>query len=446
MMQDRPLPQATEIEGALIGTMIKFPETADDIIAAVRPEMMYDIKHQTIYKTCIDVKNKYGNADLDSVTVQLKNKGFTDEICMLAEYAGEAYTDANVQRHCLIVKENYMLREFNRIGNLLYNMSFTEDLKEVTETAENEILKLTGLFFNKEARRLDSIIDDVINNIAVMKKSGSELLGVPSGFTNIDRVTSGFKKGNLIVIAGRPGMGKTAFGLQVALNAVRLNYPTGFFSLEMSGAEIATRYLSNVSGYSNLELNNAKVDEDICCDRSAKLTGLPLFVDDSPAPSLIELKAKARRMVLKYGIKMIIVDYLGLMTPADNRQSREQQVSELSRGLKAIAKDLDIPVVALSQLNRKAEGRGDKIPELSDLRDSGSIEQDADIVMLLFRPAYYGIMTSEIDGIDINSKGVLKVNLAKNRNAPTGEKVLYHNEFMTEIRQELIKEYEASNN
>ena len=258
------------------------------------------------------------------------------------------------------------------------------------------------------------------------------MIGVPSGFTNIDRITGGFKKGELTVIAGRPSHGKTALALQIAKNASEMNYPTLIFSLEMSDDELASRYLSGVSGHSNIELTTGKCDVDLLLKASEQLINLPIYIDVSPPGlSVLELRSKARKMILKHDIKLVIVDYLQLMSGTG--QNREQEIGSISRGLKALAKDLNVPVIAVSQLNRLAEGRANKEPQLSDLRESGAIEQDCDRAMLIYRPAYYKIDYITIGRDEIRTDNLIVCNMAKNRNSVTGELILNHNDSLTNI-------------
>jgi len=310
-------------------------------------------------------------------------------------------------------------------------MAHTKDLADVAAKAETDLLRLSGLLHTKEPKKLKELVDGVINTINQLKKGERSLFGVPSGFTKIDRITGGFKKGELTVIAARPGQGKTALSLQIAKNAADRKYPVAIFSFEMGEDEEAMRFLSGVSGYTNLELITGKCDINHLLKTSKSLSDLGIYIDDTSSMSPLDLRAKTRRMILKHDVKMIIVDYLQLMSGIG--QNREQEIASITRGLKAIAKDLDIPVICLSQLNRLAESRSNKEPHLSDLRESGAIEQDSDRVILIYRPEYYKIESINLNGEEIDTKGLIIINLAKNRNGCTGELVLHHNESMTVI-------------
>ena len=430
MMQDKMLPRAVEAEETVIGTLLCYPDSINNVMAILTPEMFYKSDLQSIYKCAIDIIQRFGSVDLITVSNEMKGK---IDIIYLTELSGRVVTDRMIESHAMLVKEKYLLRKYNQVGNELANMALTEDLQTVTEKAEMDILNISGLLHTWEPKQLSVLVDATIKIIDKLAKKEISLIGVPSGFTNLDRITGGFKKGELTIIAARPSMGKTALALQIAKNAAELNSPSVLFSCEMAEFEQALRFLSGVSGYSNVQLITGKCDIETLLKTSEPLLKLGIFIDDTSQITLLELRAKARKMILKHGIKLIIVDYLQLMTGTG--QSREQEVSYLSRGLKGIAKDLNVPIIALSQLNRKSEDRAERKPQLADLRDSGAIEQDADVVMLLYRPAYYGISTYSINGSDDNTNGLLIVNLAKNRNGCTGELMLHHNESMTVINE-----------
>jgi replicative DNA helicase len=261
------------------------------------------------------------------------------------------------------------------------------------------------------------------------------MIGVPSGLTSLDRATGGFKKGEFTIIACRPSVGKTSLACQIGKNASIQNYPVAIFSLEMAEDELGRKYLSGETGKSNTELINGRCNLEQITEQSKKLNRLPLYIDDTPAISIMELKSKARRLVMENGVKMIIVDYLQLMK--GEGQNREQEVSSVSRGLKGIAKDLNIPVIALSQLNRNLERTSDKKPGLADLRESGSLEQDSDIVIFPYRPILNSQQTIFINNIEEDTKGLMMLILAKNRNGIAHIEIkLKHNDSLTQIWEE----------
>ena len=427
-MHTEDLPRAVEVEEAVIGTILTYPDSINSVLSILTPDMFVRPDLKTIYQVCIDLIQAGKTVDLISVTRDNINLA-----SYLTGLTGRIYTDQLIENHALIIKEKYLLRKYYQAGSELAIMALQEDLADVSEKAEKDILNISGLLHSKEAAKLGKLVDDAITVIEKLHKKEISLIGVPSGFTAFDRITGGFKKGELTIIAGRPSMGKTALALQVAKNAAELNNPAVIFSLEMVQFEQSLRYLSGVSGYSNVDLVTGRCDIEHLLKTSESLLKLGIYIDDTPAITLIELRAKARRMILKHGIKMIIVDYIQLMTGVG--QSREQEVSYLSRGLKAISKNLDVPVIALSQLNRLAESRAERKPQLADLRESGAIEQDADMVLLIYRPAYYGIADYSLNGNDSNTRGLMIVNIAKNRNGVTGELAFHHNESMTVINE-----------
>lgn len=431
-MQDKILPQAIDAEETVIGTLLSYPDSINNVMGILTPDMFYKSDLKVIYECCIEIIQKFGAVDVITVGEELRKKGIKYDVVYITELSGRVVTDRMVENHALLIKEKYLLRKYIQAGNELANMAFTEDLEVVTEKAEMDILNISGLLYFKEPKKLGDLVDDAIKVINKLHRKEISLIGVPSGFINLDRITGGFKRGELTIIAGRPSMGKTALALQIAKNTAEFDNPVAMFSLEMVQLEQALRFLSGVSGYSNVDLITGRCDIEHLLKTSEPLLNLGIFIDDTPAMPLLELRAKTRKMILKHGIKMVIVDYIQMMEGVG--QNREQQVAYLSRGLKAIAKDLNIPVVALSQLNRSAEGRAERKPQLADLRESGAIEQDADMVILLYRPALYGITTYSINGSDeISTSGLMVVNLAKNRNGCTGELIFHHNESMTVI-------------
>jgi len=315
-------------------------------------------------------------------------------------------------------------------------MAFDEsyELDELIELAETGLFHISDITQNKEAESLNKIIREQLIEVEKVINKEKILIGVPSKFTKIDRVTGGWQGSNLIIIASRPSMGKTALALILSLNAASLNYPVGIFSLEMSQAELAFRAMSGASGYSNIQIRNAEVNIEKLNEASKAISGLPVWIDDTPGLSLFELRSKIKKLIVKKGVQLIIVDYLQLMK--GEGKNREEEVGSISRGLKGIAKEFNVPIIALSQLNRKVEERHDKCPVLSDLRESGSIEADADIVWMLYRPAFYNIasVTDNEKREEVSSKGVMMVVIVKNRNGATGEFMLYHNESITSFQ------------
>ena len=433
-MTDKPLPQAIDAEQAIIGTCLVNPEAIIEIIPVLTPDMFYLESNKQLFSALVEVAKKTGKSDIITVCDYLRVKGQLDNfggVLGLTKRMDGIVTDRYLMNYVLIVKEKYILREYIFAGVKLTNLAYSEDLADVVEYAESTLFAISNFTQNKEPRRIAGIVDEYLIEIEKIINKEKSLSGVPSGFTTIDRVTGGWQPSDLIIIAGRPSMGKTAIALTLAKGSAEHNNPVGFFSLEMSEQQLVGRYLSGLSGRTNMELRSGKVDLAELSIKSNELANLPLFIDDTAGITLFELRSKVKKLIVKEDIRLIVVDYLQLMR--QEAGSREQEVSKISQGLKAIAKEFNIPVVALSQLNRDVESRSDRVPRLSDLRESGAIEQDADIVCFVHRPAYYKLKTVTINGDEIPSEGVMVFDIAKNRNGATYTMALYHNEALTKI-------------
>ncbi len=431
---DKVPPHVTEAELSVIGTCLSYPHVAGEL--SIKPEMFYNEKYQKIFNAIIEV-SKTGVSDIISVCDYLSKKNELEMIggaYFVTKLTENIFSDQMVQRHALMIKEKYLLREYIRLGYDITGKAFEQDLNDVAEFAESALFALSDFTHTKEPTTIANCVDELLVEIEKVYTKEKSLVGVPSGFTSIDRITGGWQPGNLIIIAGRPSMGKTALALQLALNPARLNYPVCIFSLEMSKEELTTRMLSSVTEYTNVEIRNADINFETLVQRSNDIALLPIIIDDTAGLGLFELRSKVKKLILRNGIKLIIVDYLQLMSAEAG--NREQEISKISRGLKGISKEFGIPVIALSQLNRGVEERADKRPRLSDLRESGAIEQDSDIVCFIYRPAYYNITAVKIDKDDINTDGVMIIDGSKNRNGALFSKVLYHNSSLTKIQEE----------
>jgi replicative DNA helicase len=424
-------PQAVDVEVALLGICLSYPDIAGGL--RLTPDMFYKESHRRIYTTILEIENA---CDSISVTNRLRDKNELDSVggpVYITQLTNNVYSDSMVENYAAIIKGKYLRREYIRISSELTGMSFDEsfDLSELIEFAENSLFKVSDFTQKKEPGKLSKFIDEVLINVEKIFKKEKKLIGIPSGYTNVDRSTGGWQPSDLIIIAGRPSMGKTALVLELASRPAKLGYPVGIFSLEMSSYQLAVRKLSGASGYSNVEIRNAELNLDKLIESSHEIATLPIYIDDTPGISIMELRSKTKKLILKHGVKMIIVDYLQLMKGIGD--NREQEVSSCSRGLKGIAKEFDIPVIAVSQLNRAVEKTRDKMPGLADLRESGAIEQDADIVGFVFRPAYYDMRTVEVNGNEISSDSLMLFYSGKNRNGALFMEPLYHNESITVI-------------
>ena len=432
---DRILPHNIQLEKSVLGICLVYPDTINSI--RLKSDMFYDDKHKKIFQAMQEVSSK-GACDLITVTEQLRKSGMLDfagGAMYITKLTEQIFSDQQAEQYAMLIKEKYLLREYIRISYEIIDKSYQEDISDVIEHAEGSLFRLSDFTQSKEPRQISNCIDELLADVEKIYTKEKSLIGIPSGYTSIDRKTGGWQPGNLIIIAGRPSMGKTALALALSLNTARLNHPVGLFSLEMSDSEIAARFLSSVSGYSNVQIRNAEIInlEEVAL-KSNDIAGLPIIIDDTPGLSLMELRSKVKKMILKFGVSLVIVDYLQLMTAEAG--NREQEVATISRGLKAIAKEFDIPVIALSQLNREVENRADKRPRLADLRESGAIEQDADIVCFIFRPAVYGLASIKIDKEELSSSGLILIDCAKDRNGALFTIPLYHNESLTVIREE----------
>jgi len=433
-------PQSIEMEEAVLGSIMVDKEVIYNIIDFLKPESFYKDIHQKIFNSMIDLMKKGHPVDLITVTEELRSYDELENVggpVYLTSLTSKIVSTVNIEYYARVITQKYIQRELIRISAEIQGRAFDDsnDISELLEYAEMNLMEISGTLQKRKPQKLKLIINNIKEVISKIISGEIRLIGVPSGFTSLDRATGGFKEQEFIIIACRPSIGKTSLALQIAKNCAKLNYPVGIFSCEMSNAELGRRYLSGASGRTNTELINGKCDLEQISEASKTIINLPIYIDDTSGITVIELKAKTRKLIADNNIKMIIVDYLQLMK--GEGQTREQEVSSISRGLKGIAKDLNIPVIALSQLNRRLENTANKKPNLSDLRESGSLEQDSDIVLFPHRPAFYGEKTIFINNVEEDTKGLMMLILAKNRNGVSGiELKLKHNESLTDIYEE----------
>jgi len=418
-------PQALELEQAVLGALMVDNESLSDAIDSLQAEYFYAPKHQKIFEAIVNLFNNTQPVDILTVSEELKRLEMFKEIGGLAyisELTNNISSSSNTEFHARIIAEKFIKRSLINISRKISNDAFDDsvDIFDLLNDAEANLFTVTEGTLRKSYDKMSSLIKGALENIEILRNKEDGLSGVPSGFTNVDRVTSGWQQSDLVIVAARPGMGKTAFALTMARNiAIDHNTPIGFFSLEMSSEQLVNRLIASEAelGASKLRKGDLANHEMVQLHEKIKhLSEAPIFIDDTPALSIFELRAKARRLVKNHGVKIIMIDYLQLMTAGGNAGNREQEISTISRSLKGIAKELKIPVIALSQVNRGVESRtgvGSKRPMLSDLRESGAIEQDADIVTFIYRPEYYKIY--EWDNGD-DSRGQGELIIAKHRN------------------------------
>ncbi|MBT5614674.1 MAG: replicative DNA helicase [Flavobacteriales bacterium] len=418
-------PQALELEKAVLGALMIDNESLSDAIDSLQAEYFYAPKHQKIFEAIVNLFNNTQPVDILTVSEELKRMEMFKEIGGLAyisELTNNVSSSSNTEFHARIIAEKFIKRSLINISRKISNDAFDDsvDIFDLLNDAEANLFTVTEGTLRKSYDKMRSLIKGALENIETLRNKEDGLSGVPSGFTNVDRVTSGWQKSDLVIVAARPGMGKTAFALTMARNvAVDHNTPIGFFSLEMSSEQLVNRLIASEAelGASKLRKGDLADHEMVQLHEKIKhLSEAPIFIDDTPGLSIFELRAKARRLVKNHGVGIIMIDYLQLMTAGGTGGNREQEISTISRSLKGIAKELKIPVIALSQVNRGVESRtgvGSKRPMLSDLRESGAIEQDADIVTFIYRPEYYKIY--EWDNGD-DSRGQGELIIAKHRN------------------------------
>ncbi len=431
-------PQAVELEEAILGAVMLEKNAIINIQGLLKPESFYRESHQKIYRAIQELSVRHEPIDLYTVAEELKKKSELDEVggpYYLAQLTLKVGSAAHVEYHAKIVAQKYIQRSLIGISSEIQKDSFDDaiEVDKLLDSAQQKIFDLAEGNIRSETQHISNIVADTIKEIEAAQQRTDGLSGTPSGFTDLDRITLGFQPSDLLIIAARPSMGKTAFVLSMARNmAVEHNIPIAFFSLEMSSLQLVKRLLTGETGLSSEKIRGGKhLEAHEWTQLDSKIRGLvdaPLYIDDTPALSIFEFRSKARRLALQHGIKAIVIDYLQLMTgPPDLRGLREQEVSAISRSLKAIAKELNIPIIALSQLNRSVETRGgNKRPQLSDLRESGAIEQDADLVLFIHRPEYYG-MTEDETGNSL--RGIAEIIIAKHRNGATGDiQLRFYNE------------------
>jgi len=395
-------PQAVDLEEVVLGAMMIDNKGVDEIIDILHADVFYKTAHKFIYEAIYKLFENTEAIDLLTVSNQLRKDGVLDKVggeYYLIQLTQKVSSSAHIEFHARIILQKYIQRSLIKISNEIIEESYDEstDVFDLLDTAESKLYEVTQGNIKRSSETAHSLVIQAKNRIQeISNKEG--LSGVPSGFDKLDKLTSGWQPSDLIIIAARPGMGKTALTLSMARNiAVGHNIPVAFFSLGMSAVQLITRLISSETGLSSEKLRTGNLETHEWEQLNVKVKDLekaPLFIDDTPSLSIFDLRAKARRLSSQHGIKMVVVDYLQLMTAGSSVKggNREQEISTISRNLKALAKELNIPVIALSQLSRAVETRGgSKRPLLSDLRESGAIEQDADIVSFIYRPEYYKI-------------------------------------------------------
>ena len=420
-------PQAVDIEKVVLGALMIDKDAFSMVSETLRPETFYEPRHQKIYNAIQTLSMNENPVDIMTVVDELKREGTIDDVGgapYIVELSSHVASSAHIEYHARILAQKYLARQLISYASIVETKAFdeTQDVDELMQEAEGSLFELSQRNMKKDYTQVDPVITKAIDILQKAQANAGGLTGVPTGYEELDKKTSGWQSSDLVIIAGRPAMGKTSFALSLAKNiAVDYNTPIAFFSLEMNNVQLVNRLISNVCEIPGNKMLNGQLapDEWERLDKNIRLLqGSPLYIDDTPGLSIFELRTKARRLVREKGVKIIMIDYLQLMTGTKRTDNRAQEVAEITRSLKLMAKDLKIPVVTCSQLNRQsASGKGkDHKPTMSELRESGSIEQDADIILLLYRESYFDEDKGESVVADENKAQVI---IAKNRHGGT---------------------------
>src|SRR5450432_2062565 len=429
MMFGKVPPQAKELEEAVLGATRLDKSAFDTVVEILKPEYIYVEGHLRIYKAMQGLAQKSQPIDILTVVEELKTREELEIIggpYYVTKLTNAVVSSANIETHSRIILQKFIKRELIRISGEIIGDAYEDstDVFDLLDDAESKLFEITNNHLRKNFDSIDTVLVKTIQRIEDLRFKNDDISGVPSGFSSLDRITYGWQPTDLIVLAARPSVGKTAFALNLARHAAlhpTKSTPVAFFSLEMSASQLVQRILSAESEIWLEKISRGKLEEHEMKQLYAKgiqrLSQAPIFIDDSAALNIFELRAKCRRLKNKHNVGLIIIDYLQLMSGTNENRNgnREQEISKISRDLKGLAKELQVPIIALSQLSREVEKRkeGNKMPQLSDLRESGAIEQDADMVMFLYRPEYYDITSNEMGE---SNKGETHVRIAKHRN------------------------------
>lgn len=427
-------PQAIDIEKVVLGALMIDKDAFTVVSEIIKPETFYEARHQKIYEAVQSLNLQEKPVDIMTVTEELRHKGTLEDVggpAYVVELSSQVASSAHIEYHAHILAQKFLARQLIQFASMIETDAFDEtvDVDDLMQKAEGALFEISQKNMLQDYVQIDTIVDQAHQLLLQASNREGGLTGVPSGFRKLDDITAGWQPSDLVIIAGRPAMGKTSFALSIAKNvAIDYRKPIAFFSLEMNNVQLVNRLISNVCSIPGNKILNGQLtpDEWERFDSNIrKMQGAPIYVDDTPGLSIFELRTKARRLVREHGIELLMIDYLQLMNANGMRfNSRQEEVSTISRSLKGLAKELNIPVLALSQLSRAVEQRDGpegKRPQLSDLRESGAIEQDADMVLFVHRPEYYHILQDE-KGNDLH--GMAQIIIAKHRKGATGDVLL----------------------
>lgn len=427
-------PQALELEEAVLGALMIEKDAYSQVSEILRPDSFYERRHQLIYSAITDLAVNQKPVDILTVKEQLSKRGELEEVggpFYITQLSSKVASSAHIEYHARIIAQKYLARELITFTSHIQGKAFDEtlDVDDLMQEAEGKLFEISQQNMKKDYTQINPIIAEAYELLQKAAARTDGLSGLESGFTKLDKMTAGWQNSDLVIIAARPAMGKTAFVLSMARNiAVNFKNPVALFSLEMSNVQLVNRLIVNVCEIPGEKIKSGQLAAYEWQQLDYKLKDLidaPLYVDDTPSLSVFELRTKARRLVREHGVRILIIDYLQLMNASGMAfGSRQEEVSTISRSLKGLAKELNIPIIALSQLNRGVENREGiegKRPQLSDLRESGAIEQDADMVCFIHRPEYYKIFQDD-KGNDL--RGMAEIIIAKHRNGATGDVLL----------------------
>ena len=419
---EKNVPYAEEAEAGIISAMFKDREVIGDVVQLIREGDFYKQENAILFKTIVELDEAGQTVDLVTMTNKLRKENLLEKaggIFYLGQIANAPSTVYNIKQYAKIVQEKSTMRQLIQISERIRNRCFedAEPVESILDDTERLVLDISKQRQRNDVTRVDEIVATNLEMIEEAAKATDEITGTPSGFIDLDHMTNGWQRSDLIILAARPAMGKTALCLNMASNAaVDFGRPVAIFSLEMSKEQLVQRMLASAARIDQKRLRTGQLNADewgAFMQKIGPLSSAPIYIDDTPAITIRELRAKARRLQSREGdLGLILLDYLQLMGGSGNSESRQQEVSEISRSLKALARELNVPIIALSQLSRSVEQTKDKKPQLSHLRESGSLEQDADIVVFIHREEYYNE--------DTDRRGIADIIIAKHRNGPTG--------------------------
>lgn len=420
-MNEQAMPQNIDAEQSVLGSLFIDQQALYKVIRFLKPDDFYLEGHRLIFNAFLKLDESGAPADLVTITDILRQQGNLEKVggaTYIASLAGMAATSANIEHHARIVEEKSLLRSLISMATRIAGRGYEgeDDAERLIDEAESMLLQLSSRRSTAVFSPINRVLVEIFRLIEERYRNKGKINGILTGFADLDKLCCGLQPGDLIIVAGRPAMGKTSFGLTVAHQAALQNgVPTGIFSLEMSKAQLVQRVLCAEAMVDMQKVRSGDLNEmdwNKLAEAAAKLTAIPLYIDDSAGISVRQLRAKARRLKAEKGLGLIVIDYLQLMQGSSRSENRQQEIAEISRSLKGLAKDLNVPVIALAQLSRSVEQRDKKRPIMSDLRESGSLEQDADVVMFIYREEYYKP--------DTEKKGIAEIIIAKQRNGPTG--------------------------